>query len=174
MKSTVTFFLFLPNPTHPPPGGAPQSPHPHPPISEKHCSKLIVLGGEHGNVSTNCISNTLFSSRARARRASLASKDSRADTSSSFFFSALDLKRVNFAGFSPRTGSPSTSESFDSAASNSTFAFVAASSADIITFLRDDISFLRSEIRLYVLLTAFLRTCRQEKEKEKSIRQEYK
>ena len=167
MKSTITFFFcFFPNP-----------PPPLSPISEKHCSKLIVFGGGgggHGNVSTNCISNTLFSSRARARRASLASKDSRADTSSSFFFSALDLKRVNFEGVSPTTGSPSTSESFDSAASNSTFAFVAASSADIITFLRDDISFLRSEIRLYVLLTAFLRTCRQEKGKEKSIRQEYK
>lgn len=73
-------------------------------------------------------------------------------------------------GFSPRTGSPSTSVSFDSATSNSPFAFAAASSADTIPFLRDNISFLRSEIRLYVLLTVFLRTCRWEKEKVRSTR----
>ena len=37
MKSTITFFfLFLPNPPPPPPFS---------PISEKHCSKLIVFGG---------------------------------------------------------------------------------------------------------------------------------
>lgn len=100
---------------------------------------------------------TSISSRARARRASLASKDSRTDTSSSFAFSSDDFKRFNFAGLSPRTGSPSTSVSIDSAASNSAFAFAATSSADTMFFFRDDISFLRSQIRLYVLLTAFLR-----------------
>lgn len=111
----------------------------------------------------NFIFNTSFSSKARARRASLASKESRTDTSSSLAFSAYDFKRFNLPGFSPRTGSPSTRVSFDSAASNSAFAVAASPSANARLFLREDISFLRSEIRLYVLLTAFLRICNEEK-----------
>jgi len=121
------------------------------PLIRKGVSRLLTIA--------NFTSITSFSSVARERRASLASTDSWIDTTSSFAFSARNFNLFNLAGFSPITGSPSTSASFDSAASTSAFASLAATSADEIFLLRDVISFLRSEIRLYVLLTAFLRTC---------------
>lgn len=92
--------------------------------------------------------STLFSSSARARSASLASKDSRTDTDCSLAFSAYALRRFSLPGFSACTGSPLTTSNLDSAASSSFFATRADSSADITLFLIEEISFLRSDIRL--------------------------